>query len=192
MSAYKRNRGITLGGTKTVYTKGSLAKKKLIAYTKTLNAVTKLAMPVIIQKDVNTFRLAATLLTITGAVVQVPATRKMLMFRLQIASNLATIANAKGANYRIFQHRFCEIISFLKARNKVCYIAVTKNSKITLAKANGEYASIVSKKKGTKKAVVLVRLPSTQLKLIDSLTTVLIGTVIVGQKLLFKNTKAGY
>ncbi len=191
-SGYSRSRGRTLGGTTTVYTKSKVSKKVIISYSKSLNNLCGLTMTVGIHKDTLSFKMAAVLLTMDSSISYVPLTRKMYLFRIVVAAKLARIAVKRGANFKLYRHRFCELISMLDPLDRACFVSARSTSAPAIAKSSGESVVIISKKRQTRKTGVVVKLPSYKLKVIDSLSLVLMGAVLVARKLLFKNTKAGY
>ena len=191
-SVYKKARGKTLSGTTTVYSKCSLNKKSVIAYSQTLSNFKYFVVPVSTVKDVSSLKFATLLLTADGVEQYVRTTKRLKLFRLHASAELIKWALYSGANLLLKKQICFETFLSLRVGTRVSSVALYALSRITIARAAGTSATIISKTKIAGKTAVTVQLPSLRIKIADASVVVALGSCILKQKKNIKNTTAGY
>lgn len=113
-------RGVSVTGTKTVYTKGRLKKKIKTHYSTQTNTFFKCALSLSVIKDSSSVRNSVLFIFADGGLRYLPQTSRLFFGRLQLASDVCSSAIARGASSTICNARFCELALLLKNFSRVC------------------------------------------------------------------------
>jgi len=189
---YKRHRGRNNTGAITVYSKGRTFKKAFISYAHQLSALKSTTMALGMHRDATSSKVATLVSTATGELCYLPLTTRTCMLRIMFGAGLAIKLALFNANINIRRFRYCEHVSQLKFYSNICFIAIKLDYRVTLAKASGASATTLVRQHKHSITSTAIKLPSGQLKLIQSGVIVLLGVILPTKKKAFKNTRAGY
>lgn len=189
---YKRHRGRNNTGSITVYSKGRTFKKSFISYAKELNDFKSTAIALSVSRDPNSNKVAALVSSASGKLCYLPLTSRMCVLKLMFGAGLAVNPLLLGTTLKISRFRCFEQVALLRFYSHICFIAATLSSRVTIAKAEGSNAMTLVRKYKNSTYATTIKLPSGQLKLIQSNVIVLLGVILPTKKKTFKNTRAGY
>ena len=191
-SAYKKFIGRGSTGTITTYSKGRTAKRKIISYTLNLKNFKKFNYIALVNKDAQSTKFAALIITAHGSVNYLPATTRVRMCSLMFGADIVNKAVLMYTVNKPANFRFCEYVSLLKFYQHICYISKKLNERVIFSKSSGSSSIILIKRKKVKNTTTTIKLPSGKIKIVDAFVIVLLGYILPKKKKTFKNTKAGY
>lgn len=184
--------GCSSFGSKTIWSKCSKKKYRKVLYANTFKNSSIFIYIAGLFKNASSVKIAAHMITSSGAMCYVPLTTRMFLFRIQMGCNFFTELLRSEPNINILW-RCCEVLYKLPHATAICYIAPQYNTRILFSKATAS-SSITHKTAFFKKNKIKTQifLASGLTKEIDSSVCVLLGHIVPTDKNKFINTKAGY